>query len=149
LGECSRRARAGWSRCRASVGYITNTCAGRHDERPDELLEETGVRARPRTVDPAVNLEATDCCSTASLDILEVRTTWRAVSSITSAPSSASPASSTPSRRWPSPAVYDTQVFSFRLNIIREPWAQPLILRLLGVQHDPRRAVLESVIQNT
>jgi len=44
---------------------------------------------------------------------------------------------------------YDTQVFSFRLNTIREPWAQPLILRLLGVQHDPRRAVLESVIQNT
>jgi len=44
---------------------------------------------------------------------------------------------------------YDAQVFSFRLNTIHEGWARPLILRLLGVQHDPRRAVLESVIQNT
>jgi len=44
---------------------------------------------------------------------------------------------------------YDTQIFSFRLNSAREAWAQPLILRLLGTQHDPRRAVRESVIQNT
>jgi aminoglycoside phosphotransferase (APT) family kinase protein len=44
---------------------------------------------------------------------------------------------------------YDTQVFAFRLSGISGVWARPLILRLLGPQHDPRRAIREQVIQNT
>src|SRR5262249_4801545 len=38
---------------------------------------------------------------------------------------------------------YDTQVFGFRVQSAHEEWTRPLILRLLGSQHDPRRALRE------
>jgi aminoglycoside phosphotransferase (APT) family kinase protein len=54
---------------------------------------------------------------------------------------------------------YDTAVFSFRLRAMSPgaaaamplppQWTQPLILRLLGPHHDPRRAIREQVIQDT
>jgi aminoglycoside phosphotransferase (APT) family kinase protein len=44
---------------------------------------------------------------------------------------------------------YDTQVFAFRLSGTTGIWARPLILRLLGPQHDPQRAIREQVTQNT
>jgi aminoglycoside phosphotransferase (APT) family kinase protein len=44
---------------------------------------------------------------------------------------------------------YDTQIFSFRLSGAPAEWSGPLVLRLLGSQHDPRRAVREEVVQNT
>jgi aminoglycoside phosphotransferase (APT) family kinase protein len=46
---------------------------------------------------------------------------------------------------------YDTRVFSFRLTApgtLPPVWTEPLILRLLGPQHDPRRALHEQAIQN-
>src|SRR5262249_12720307 len=44
---------------------------------------------------------------------------------------------------------YDTQGFGFRLQSAHEEWSRPLILRVLGSQHDPRRALREAVVQNT
>ena len=44
---------------------------------------------------------------------------------------------------------YDTQVFGFRVQSAHEAWSRPLILRLLGSQHNPRRALREAIIQNT
>lgn len=42
---------------------------------------------------------------------------------------------------------YDTRVFAFRVTA-RGVWAAPLVLRLLGPQHDPRRALREEATQN-
>lgn len=39
-------------------------------------------------------------------------------------------------------------MFSFRLKGATEAWSLPLILRLLGPRHDPRRALREQTIQN-
>jgi aminoglycoside phosphotransferase (APT) family kinase protein len=44
---------------------------------------------------------------------------------------------------------YDTEIFAFRLEGGAAAWAHPLILRLMGPQHDPRRAIREQVVQNT
>ena len=43
---------------------------------------------------------------------------------------------------------YDTRIFAFRLRGAPEPWAMPLILRVLGRQHPPTRALRERAIQN-
>ena len=43
---------------------------------------------------------------------------------------------------------YDTQIFAFRLAGAPVPFSGPLILRLLGPQHDPTRALRERVVQN-
>ncbi len=44
---------------------------------------------------------------------------------------------------------YDTRIFAFRLTGATGMWSRPLILRLLGPQHDPARALRERAIQNT
>jgi aminoglycoside phosphotransferase (APT) family kinase protein len=43
---------------------------------------------------------------------------------------------------------YDTRIFGFRLTGATAEWSRPLILRLLGPQHDPARALREQAIQN-
>jgi len=44
---------------------------------------------------------------------------------------------------------YDTEVFRFQVRSTHDEWSRPLVLRLLGPQHDPRRALREGIIQNT
>ena len=44
---------------------------------------------------------------------------------------------------------FDTRIFTFRLKGAPPALAGPLILRLLGPQHDPARALRERAIQNT
>jgi aminoglycoside phosphotransferase (APT) family kinase protein len=44
---------------------------------------------------------------------------------------------------------FDTQVFRFQVQSTHDEWSRPLVLRLLGSQHDPRRALREGIIQNT
>jgi aminoglycoside phosphotransferase (APT) family kinase protein len=44
---------------------------------------------------------------------------------------------------------FDTRIFAFRLRGAAPPFAGPLILRLLGPQHDPTRVLRERVTQNT
>ena len=43
---------------------------------------------------------------------------------------------------------HDTQIFSFRLAGAPRGWEGPLVLRVLGGQHDPRRALRERAAQN-
>ncbi len=43
---------------------------------------------------------------------------------------------------------YDTKIFAFRLAGATAPFSGPLILRLLGPQHDPARALRERAVQN-
>ena len=43
---------------------------------------------------------------------------------------------------------YDTRIFGFRLTGAPEPFSIPLILRVLGGQHPPARALSERAIQN-
>lgn len=43
---------------------------------------------------------------------------------------------------------YDTEIFGFRLTGATPEWSRPLILRLLGPRHDPRRALREQTIHN-
>ena len=43
---------------------------------------------------------------------------------------------------------FDTAIFAFRLAGASGAWARPLILRVLGPEHDPRRALREEAIQN-
>jgi len=43
---------------------------------------------------------------------------------------------------------FDTAIFAFRLDGAPPPWAGPLVLRVLGGQHDPRRALREGAAQN-
>src|SRR5216683_1035441 len=44
---------------------------------------------------------------------------------------------------------FDTRIFAFRLRGAAPAFAGPLILRLLGPQHDPARVLRERVTQNT
>jgi hypothetical protein len=44
---------------------------------------------------------------------------------------------------------FDTRIFAFRLRSAAPAFAGPLILRLLGPQHDPARVLRERVTQNT
>ncbi len=44
---------------------------------------------------------------------------------------------------------FDTRIFAFRLRDAAPAFAGPLILRLLGPQHDPARVLRERVTQNT
>jgi aminoglycoside phosphotransferase (APT) family kinase protein len=44
---------------------------------------------------------------------------------------------------------FDTRIFAFRLRGAAPALAGPLILRLLGPQHDPARVLRERVTQNT
>jgi hypothetical protein len=44
---------------------------------------------------------------------------------------------------------FDTRIFAFRLRGTVPAFAGPLILRLLGPQHDSSRVLRERVIQNT
>jgi aminoglycoside phosphotransferase (APT) family kinase protein len=44
---------------------------------------------------------------------------------------------------------FDTRIFTFRLKGAPPALAGPLILRLLGPQHDPARALRERTVQNT
>src|SRR3989442_11468213 len=43
---------------------------------------------------------------------------------------------------------YDTRIFAFRLSGAPEPFSIPLILRVLGSQHPPARALSERATQN-
>jgi len=43
---------------------------------------------------------------------------------------------------------YDTQIFAFRLSGAPKPFSIPLILRILGSQHPPARALSERATQN-
>jgi aminoglycoside phosphotransferase (APT) family kinase protein len=43
---------------------------------------------------------------------------------------------------------YDTEILSFRLRGAPAEWSRPLILRRLGPEHDPNRALRERDIQN-
>jgi aminoglycoside phosphotransferase (APT) family kinase protein len=43
---------------------------------------------------------------------------------------------------------YDTEILAFRLRRAPAPWSRPLILRRLGAEHDPIRALRERDIQN-
>ena len=43
---------------------------------------------------------------------------------------------------------FDTAIFAFRLEGAPPAWAGPLVLRVLGGQHDPRRALREGAAQN-
>lgn len=43
---------------------------------------------------------------------------------------------------------YDTRIFAFRLRKAADAWREPLILRLLGPQHEPARALREAAVQN-
>jgi hypothetical protein len=43
---------------------------------------------------------------------------------------------------------YDTRIFAFRLSGAPNPFSIPLILRVLGSQYSPARALSESAIQN-
>src|SRR5881628_1569912 len=43
---------------------------------------------------------------------------------------------------------YDTRIFAFRLSGAPEPFSIPLILRVLGSQHAPARALSERATQN-
>src|SRR2546427_660352 len=43
---------------------------------------------------------------------------------------------------------YDTRIFAFRLSGAPEPFSIPLILRVLGSQHPPERALSERATQN-
>ncbi len=43
---------------------------------------------------------------------------------------------------------FDTRIFAFRLTGASSDWARPLILRILGPEHAPTRALREAAVQN-
>jgi aminoglycoside phosphotransferase (APT) family kinase protein len=43
---------------------------------------------------------------------------------------------------------YDTRIFAFRLEASPDAWSGPLILRLLGAHHDPKRVLFERVVHD-